>query len=76
MEYLKTRDIFHCKWLLGHSRLENTMKYIHCANAILTEVGSFTSKVAHSLEEACALVESGFDFVCDMNGLKIFRKRK
>ena len=36
----------------------------------------FTATVAHSEEEACKLVESGFDFVCDFNSSKIFRKRK
>jgi hypothetical protein len=36
----------------------------------------FTTTVAHSQEEACRLVESGFEFVCDFNGNKIFRKRK
>jgi hypothetical protein len=27
-------------------------------------------------EEACRLVEAGFEYVCDFNGNKIFRKRK
>jgi hypothetical protein len=35
-----------------------------------------TATVAHSEEEACKLVESGFDYVCDFNGNKIFRKLK
>ena len=76
IEYIKTRDIFHCKWLLGHSRLENTMKYIHCANAIINDVGSFTCKIAHNLEEATSLIEQSFEYVTDMNGYKLFRKRK
>jgi hypothetical protein len=36
----------------------------------------FTAVVAHSEEEACKLIEDGFDFVCDYNGNKVFRKRK
>jgi hypothetical protein len=37
---------------------------------------NFTATVAHSEEEACKLVEAGFEHVCDFNGNKIFRKRK
>jgi hypothetical protein len=36
----------------------------------------FTANVAHSEDEACKLIEAGFEFVCDYNGDKIFRKRK
>jgi hypothetical protein len=32
--------------------------------------------VAHCEDEGYKLVELGFDFVCDYNGNKIFRKRK
>jgi len=36
----------------------------------------FTARVAHSEEEACQLIETGFEFVCDFNSNKLFRKRK
>jgi hypothetical protein len=36
----------------------------------------FSAVVAHSEEEACKLIEAGFDFVCDFDGNKIFKKRK
>jgi len=36
----------------------------------------FTANVAHSEEEACKFVEAGFEYVCDYNSNKIFRKRK
>jgi hypothetical protein len=36
----------------------------------------FTVKVAETLKEACELLEAGFRYVTDMNGKKIFRKRK
>jgi len=26
--------------------------------------------------EACKLVEAGFEYVCDFDGMKVFRKRK
>jgi hypothetical protein len=36
----------------------------------------FTATVAHSEEEACKLIEAGFEYVCDFAQNKIFRKRK
>jgi hypothetical protein len=36
----------------------------------------FTVKVAETLDEACKLLEVGFEYVTDMEGKKIFRKRK
>jgi len=36
----------------------------------------FTVRVAKTLDEACKLVEAGFDYVTDFEGDKIFRKRK
>jgi len=36
----------------------------------------FTVRVARTLDEACGLVETGFDYVTDMEDGKIFRRRK
>jgi hypothetical protein len=36
----------------------------------------FHVKVAETVEECCALVEVGFEYVTEMDGKKIFRKRK
>jgi integrase len=72
MEYHKTRDILHVKEVLGHKSLNSTMLY---TQLISFNNDDFTAVVAHS-EEACKLVESGFEFVCDFNGNKIFRKLK
>jgi integrase len=73
MEYHKTRDILHVKEVLGHKSLNSTMLY---TQLISFRDDDFSAVVAHSEEEACKLVESGFDFVCDFNGNKIFKKRK
>ena len=73
MEYHKTKDILHVKEILGHKSLNNTMLYTQLINF---KDEDFTASVAHSEEEACKLVEAGFDYVCDFNGNKIFRKRK
>jgi integrase len=73
MEYYKTRDILHVNQILGHKSLINTMLY---TQLISFKEDDFSARVAHSEEEACQLIESGFEFVCDYNGDKIFRKRK
>jgi len=36
----------------------------------------FTVKVAKTLKEACELVEAGFEYVTEIDGARIFRKRK
>jgi len=72
-EYQKTKDILWVKKLLGHKRIENTMIYTH-----LISIGedAFVSRVAVTTREICELIDKGFEYVCDHNGAKIFRKRK
>ena len=73
MEYRKTRDILHVKEILGHKSLNSTMLY---TQLISFKDDDFTATVAHSEEEACKLIEAGFEYVCDFAQNKIFRKRK
>ena len=73
MEYHKTKDILHLMQLLGHKNIKNTLIYTQLVNF---ESDEYTSKVAHTVEEACELVEGGFDYVCDFGEAKLFRKRK
>jgi hypothetical protein len=35
-----------------------------------------TTRIAHNTGEACNLIEAGFEYVTDMEGKKLFRKRK
>jgi hypothetical protein len=42
----------------------------------MNENAEFLVKVATTLEEACELLKQGFDFVTDMDGSKLFRKRQ
>ena len=73
MEYRKTRDILHVKEILGHKSLNNTMLY---TQLISFKDDDFSATVAHSEEEACKLIEAGFEYVCEFGQNKIFRKRK
>ncbi len=72
-EYHKTKDILHVKWLLGHKRIENTLVYTHLVNFDSDE---YVCKVAKTLDEASVLIESGFEYVTEMNSVKLFKKRK
>jgi len=36
----------------------------------------YIAKIAHFEQEVCQLIEAGFEYVCDYNGNRIFRKRK
>jgi integrase len=73
MEYHKTRDILHVMQMLGHRNIKNTLVY---TQLIDFKDDEYVAKVAGSEKEVCQLVEAGFEYVCDYNGSKIFRKRK
>lgn len=76
-EYHKTHDLLHVQYVLGHRNVQNTMKYICVEQAIYQESNNeFHVKVAGSLDEACKLLEIGFEYVTDMDEKKLFRKRK
>jgi len=73
MEYHRTKDLLHVKRLLGHKDLRTTLRY---TQLIEIEGDEFHSATAKTVEEAAKLIEQGFDFVCDLEGVKLFRKRK
>jgi integrase len=73
MEYHRTKDILHVMQLLGHKNIRNTLIYTHLMDFPNDD---YVCKVAQTVKEAQELVEAGFDFVCDVEGYKVFRKRK
>jgi integrase len=73
MTYHRTKDILYTQRKMGHRNLKNTLIYTHLVNFKLDE---FTVRVAETIKEACKLVEAGFEYVTDMEGKKLFRKRK
>ncbi|MDH7596032.1 MAG: tyrosine-type recombinase/integrase, partial [Candidatus Bathyarchaeota archaeon] len=76
MEYHRTKDILHVMETLGHKNIKNTLVYVHLAEALFKDQQEYVSKVAKNEKDACALIEAGFEYVCDFNCHKIFRKRK
>jgi len=73
MEYHKTKDILHVMKLLGHKNIKNTLVY---TQLIEFKDDEYVCKVAKNVEEAKPLVEAGFEYVCDFDDAKLFRKRK
>jgi integrase len=77
IEYHKTHDQKHVQMLLGHKSILSTDRYITIEQAIFNDVNDeFHVKTAANIEEACRLLEVGFEYVTDMEGKKLFRKRK
>ena len=74
MEYHKTKDILHVMRLLGHKNIKNTLIYTQLAK--FKEDDEFICKVAKTPEEIAKLIEAGFEYVTELEGLKFFRKRK
>jgi integrase len=76
-EYHKTKDIIHVKEVLGHKSITNTMIYINLEKAVYNETDSeFVVKVAKNLRNAVMLMQAGFEFHVEMDGVKLFKKRK
>jgi len=73
MEYAKTKNLLWVKHVLGHKSIKNTEIYMHLCDFSSEE---YHSAIAKTIDEARKLIESGFDYVCDMDGVKLFSKRK
>jgi integrase len=73
MLYAKTRDILLVKQKLGHRKIENTLIYTQLINLNDDE---WTCRASTSVKESTALIEAGFEYVTDQDGLRLFRKRK
>jgi integrase len=74
MEYQKTKDILYVMQLLGQKRIQNTLKYTQLVK--FNDQDEYVCKTARTTNEAKELTESGFKYVCDMERVKLFRKRK
>jgi len=72
--YAKTKDILLVKQQMGHKKIETTLVYTQLLN--INEEDEYTCKVAQNVEQATELIENGFEYVTEMDGVKLFRKRK
>jgi len=73
MLYHKTKDILYVKQQMGHSQIRTTLIYTQLLHYNDDE---WTCKVAMDIEQSKNLIEAGFEYVTDQDGLKLYRKRK
>jgi len=73
MEYHKTRDILHVMQFLGHRSIKTTLRY---TQLVAFADDEYTCKIADNIDQAKQLIESGFDYVTNIDEHKLFRKRK
>jgi len=74
MLYHKTKDLLHVKVALGHKDLRQTLRYTQLLET--TEEDEYTCQTATNIKEATALIENGFQYITEIDGIKLFRKRK
>ena len=70
----KTKDILHVMELLGHRNIKNTLPYTQLVK--VKDEDEYICRVAKTVEQAAQLIEAGFDYICEIDGVKLFRKRK
>jgi hypothetical protein len=68
----KARALF-TKAQMGHRKIETTLIYTQLLNLNDNE---WACKTAKTIEEAKALIESGFEYITEVDGVKLFKKRK
>lgn len=71
-------DLFDIAAFLGHRSIKNTVVYVHLEKSCYANgsCDEYLSKAARTETEALSLIEAGFEYVCDFNNAKLFRKRK
>jgi integrase len=72
--YHKTKDLLLVKVSMGHKDLRQTLMYTQLLDT--TEEDEYTCKVAKTLQEATQLIEKGFTYVAEMEGMQLYKKRK
>ena len=60
--------------MLGNKRIQNTFKYTQLIN--FSDQDKYVCKTERTTNEVKELIESGLEYVCDMECVKLFRKRK
>jgi len=71
--YHQTKDVFYTKQKMGWKKLETSLFYLQCLDFGSEEYHSATAK---TVDEAQKLIEQGFEYVTDIDEVKLFRKRK
>jgi hypothetical protein len=70
-------NIYYVMKFLGHKNIKNTMTYIHLAEVIFSkETPEYICEPARTVKEAKALIEKGFSYECEIDGVKLFKQIK
>jgi len=72
--YAKTKDILYVKQQMGHRKIETTLIYTQLLK--INEEEEYTCRISTNTKQDAELIESGFEYVTERDGNKIFRKRK
>jgi integrase len=72
--YYKLQDPIAVMRHLRHKKLETTMHYIR--GITIGGEEEYTCKTASTIQEATQLIENGFQYVTEIDGTKLFKKRK
>jgi len=77
-EYHKTRSPLHVKKILGHRSLLTTQRYIELYTEIYGDLkpDQYVCETASTVKEAKQLIEAGYEYVNDMDGVQLYRKVK
>jgi hypothetical protein len=62
--------------VLGHKNIKNTLLYVRLAKELFKDQQKYISKIAKNEKEACKLAGVFFDYACDFDDAKIFKKIK
>ena len=74
IEYHKTNSLMHVSTVLGHKDIRTTIRYVHLFESMTND--DYHCSTAKNIKEATHLIENGFEYVTEMDGIKLFRKRK
>jgi integrase len=75
--YHETKNPLLVKEFLGHKKLDTTLLYIQVEQALFKEQNDeFTVMAVKTSDEIKALLEVGFEYICQKDELLFFRKRK
>jgi integrase len=73
MAHYTNGNVLKVKQRLGHKRVENTMKYI---GMVTIRDDEFEVATATNVEEAKKILEAGYTYSTEMNGVKLFTRPK
>ena len=77
-EYDKTKNILHVKKVLGHRSIMTTQRYVELYEELYDDLKpeNYVCEIASNVNQAKNLIEQGFQYICEIDGEKLFKKPK